>query len=79
MTIQLETQRPLKRTKIVATLGPTNDNEHNFDFLTLSFAQSANDGRKLNTRLAHKEANIPVIAKIEKIPPKDSAKEVEND
>ncbi len=78
MTIKPETQQPLKRTKFVATQGPASDNEHNFDFLALCFAQSAGDVRQLNTYLAHPKANIPLIAKIEKTPPKYSAKEVES-
>ncbi len=40
--------------------------EHKFDFLALSFVQSVDDVRQLNTYLAAKEANIPVIAKIER-------------
>lgn len=39
---------------------------HKFDFLALSFVQSANDVRQLNAYLASEGANIPVIAKIEK-------------
>ncbi|MDM8520743.1 pyruvate kinase [Anaerolineales bacterium HSG6] len=37
-----------------------------FDFLALSFVQSANDVRLLNAYLAAKQAKIPVISKIEK-------------
>ncbi len=40
--------------------------EHKFDFLALSFVQSSDDVRLLNAYLAAKQANIPVIAKIEK-------------
>jgi pyruvate kinase len=40
--------------------------EHKFDFLALSFVQSADDVRQLNTYLASEGATIPVIAKIEK-------------
>lgn len=41
--------------------------EHEFDFLALSFVQSAADVRQLNDYLAEKGADdIPVIAKIEK-------------
>ena len=40
--------------------------EHNFDFLALSFVQSATDVRQLNTYLASEGVKIPVIAKIEK-------------
>jgi pyruvate kinase len=40
--------------------------EQEFDFLALSFVQSADDVRQLNTYLAEKGANIPVIAKIER-------------
>jgi len=40
--------------------------EHHFDFLALSFVQSADDVRLLNAYLAAKQAKIPVIAKIEK-------------
>ncbi len=39
---------------------------HQFDFLALSFVQSANDVRQLNAYLAGEGAKIPVIAKIEK-------------
>ncbi len=78
MTIKPETQPSLKRTKFVATLGPASNNEHNFDFLALSFVQSAGDVSRLNTYLAHPKANIPLIAKIEKTPPRYSTKEVES-
>lgn len=37
-----------------------------FDFLALSFVQSANDVRQLNAYLASEGVSIPVIAKIEK-------------
>ncbi len=37
-----------------------------FDFLALSFVQSAGDVRELQRRLAERGADIPVIAKIEK-------------
>jgi pyruvate kinase len=40
--------------------------EQEFDFLALSFVQSAADVRQLNGYLADKGADIPVIAKIEK-------------
>ncbi len=40
--------------------------EHKFDFLALSFVQSADDVRQLNDYLAKKGAEIPVIAKIER-------------
>ncbi|HEX9923911.1 MAG TPA: pyruvate kinase [Anaerolineae bacterium] len=40
--------------------------EHEFDFLALSFVQSAADVRQLNAYLAEKGVDIPVIAKIEK-------------
>lgn len=40
--------------------------EHNFDFLALSFVQSADDVRLLNALLAAKRVKIPVIAKIER-------------
>lgn len=40
--------------------------EHEFDFLALSFVQSAGDVRELNECLAEKGAKIPVIAKIER-------------
>jgi pyruvate kinase len=36
------------------------------DFLALSFVQSADDVRQLKAYLAQKEANIPIIAKIER-------------
>jgi pyruvate kinase len=39
---------------------------NNFDFLALSFVQSAEDVRQLNAYLASEGAKIPVIAKIEK-------------
>ncbi len=39
---------------------------HNFDFLALSFVQSANDVRQLKAYLGSEGAKIPVIAKIEK-------------
>jgi pyruvate kinase len=40
--------------------------EHQFDFLALSFVQSAEDVRQLKNYLADKGASIPVIAKIER-------------
>ena len=40
--------------------------EEGFDFLALSFVQSADDVRGLQTLLATHRANIPIIAKIEK-------------
>lgn len=40
--------------------------EHGFDFLALSFVQSADDVRKLKDYLVQKGATIPIIAKIEK-------------
>lgn len=40
--------------------------EQGFDFLALSFVQSAGDVRQLKDYLAQKGANIPVIAKIER-------------
>lgn len=40
--------------------------EHEFDFLALSFVQSADDVRLLNALLAAKKSKIPVIAKIER-------------
>jgi pyruvate kinase len=40
--------------------------EQKFDFLALSFVQSAHDVRQLNAYLASKGAEIPVIAKIER-------------
>jgi len=40
--------------------------EHNFDFLALSFVQSVDDVRLLKAYLASQEAEIPVIAKIER-------------
>ncbi|HXV97578.1 MAG TPA: pyruvate kinase [Anaerolineae bacterium] len=40
--------------------------EHEFDFLALSFVQSAEDVRQLNSLLASKGSQIPVIAKIER-------------
>jgi len=40
--------------------------EKGFDFLALSFVQSANDVRLLNAYLAAKQAKIPVISKVEK-------------
>ncbi len=40
--------------------------EHKFDFLALSFVQTADDVRLLKAYLAAKQANIPVISKIEK-------------
>jgi pyruvate kinase len=39
---------------------------HKFDFLALSFVQSADDVRQLNAYLASEGVKIPVIAKIEK-------------
>jgi len=39
---------------------------HDFDFLALSFVQSAADVRHLNQYLAEKGSDIPVIAKIER-------------
>lgn len=40
--------------------------EHGFDFLALSFVQSADDVRLLNALLAARKAKIPVVAKIER-------------
>jgi len=40
--------------------------KHNFDFLALSFVQSVDDVRLLKAYLASQEAEIPVIAKIER-------------
>jgi pyruvate kinase len=40
--------------------------EQDIDFLALSFVQSAEDVRSLKRLLAEKEADIPIIAKIEK-------------
>ncbi len=40
--------------------------EQEFDFLALSFVQSADDVRQLKAYLADKDADIPVIAKIER-------------
>jgi pyruvate kinase len=40
--------------------------QHEFDFLALSFVQSVDDVRLLNAYLASQEADIPVIAKIER-------------
>jgi pyruvate kinase len=40
--------------------------QHEFDFLALSFVQSVDDVRLLKAYLASKEAEIPVIAKIER-------------
>lgn len=40
--------------------------EHGFDFLALSFVQSADDVRRLKDYLVQKGAAIPIIAKIEK-------------
>jgi pyruvate kinase len=40
--------------------------ENDFDFLALSFVQSVNDVRLLKAYLASQEAEIPVIAKIER-------------
>jgi pyruvate kinase len=39
---------------------------HKFDFLALSFVQSAEDVRQLNAYLASEGAKIPIIAKIER-------------
>lgn len=49
--------------------------EHEFDFLALSFVQSVDDVRQLNTYLEAKGANIPVIAKIER---KNALDDIEN-
>jgi pyruvate kinase len=49
--------------------------EQKFDFLALSFVQSADDVRQLKTYLAEKEAPIPIIAKIER---KNALDEIEN-
>lgn len=46
-----------------------------FDFLALSFVQSADDVRQLNDYLAEKQVNIPVIAKIER---KSALDDIEN-
>ena len=40
--------------------------QHSFDFLALSFVQSVDDVRQLNTYLEANDADIPVIAKIER-------------
>lgn len=49
--------------------------EHNFDFLALSFVQSVHDVRQLKAYLDSQEAEIPVIAKIER---KNALDDIEN-
>jgi pyruvate kinase len=49
--------------------------EHKFDFLAISFVQSVHDVRQLKAYLAAKEADIPVIAKIER---KNALDDIEN-
>lgn len=49
--------------------------EHEFDFLALSFVQSADDVRLLNALLAAKKSKIPVIAKIER---KNALEDIDN-
>ena len=48
---------------------------HGFDFLALSFVQSADDVRQLNDHLAKRGVKIPVIAKIER---KSALDDIEN-